>query len=167
MKENAKLRKWCALLTAVIVYFIVHEGCHALVATCFGALERVRLLGLGVQVVVKQELLSDWQLGVFSIIGSIGTLLAAYLLLTLTKNIVQTNSKLIKAIGYYTTFTLLLVDPIYMTFLYKFVGGGDMNGIKLLWLPELGWQIIYGIIAIINVLLIARYVYPAYKKAFN
>ncbi len=167
MQENAKLRKWCALLTAVIVYFIVHEGCHALAATCFGALERVRLLGLGVQVVVKQELLSDWQLGVFSIIGSIGTLLVAYLLLALTKNIVQTNSKLIKAIGYYTTFTLLLVDPIYMTFLYKFVSGGDMNGIKLLWLPELGWQIIYGIIAIINVLLIVRYVYPAYKKAFN
>lgn len=167
MQENAKLRKWCALLTAVIVYFIVHEGCHALVATCFGALERVRLLGLGVQVVVKQELLSYWQLGLFSIIGSIGTLLVAYLLLALTKNIVQTNSKLIKAIGYYTTFTMLLVDPIYMTFLYKFVGGGDMNGIKLLWLPELGWQIIYGIIAIINVLLIARYVYPAYKKAFN
>ena len=54
-----------------------------------------------------------------------------------------------------------------MTFLYKFVGGGDMNGIKLLWLPELGWQIIYGIIAIINVLLIIRYVYPTYKKAFN
>ena len=111
--------------------------------------------------------MNDWQLGVFSIISSIATLFVAYLLLTLTKNIVQTNSKLIKAIGYYTTFTLLLIDPIYMTFLYKFVGGGDMNGIKLLWLPELAWQIIYGIIAIINVLLIIRYVYPTYKKAFN
>ena len=167
MQENAKLRKWCALLIAIIAYYIIHEGAHAITALFFGTFERIQMLGLGVKVVIQTELMNDWQLGVFSIISSIATLFVAYLLLTLTKNIVQTNSKLIKAIGYYTTFTLLLIDPIYMTFLYKFVGGGDMNGIKLLWLPELGWQIIYGIIAIINVLLIARYVYPAYKKAFN
>lgn len=84
----------------------------------------------------------------------------------LTKHIVKASSKLFKAIGYYTTFALLLIDPLYLAFLYKFVGGGDMNGILLLGLPEIWLQIIYGAIALFNILLLWRIVYPAYKKAF-
>lgn len=167
MKENANLRKWCALLIAIITYYIIHEGAHVIMALFFGTFERIQMLGLGVQVVTKTELMSNWQLGLFSIIGSVSTLCAAYLLLALTGHIIKSGSRLIKAVGYYTTFALLLLDPIYLAFLYKFVGGGDMNGIKLLLLPELAWQIIYGLIAAANLLLIARYVYPAYKKAFN
>lgn len=167
MKENANLRKWCALLIAIITYYIIHEGAHVIMALFFGTFERIQMLGLGVQVVTRTELMSNWQLGFFSIIGSVSTLCAAYLLLALTGHIIKSGNRLIKAVGYYTTFALLLLDPIYLAFLYKFVGGGDMNGIKLLLLPELAWQIIYGLIAAANLLLIARYVYPAYKKAFN
>lgn len=166
MQENANLRKWSALLLAIIIYYIIHEGAHMIAALLFGSFEKVRLLGLGVQVVTKTELMSNWQIGVFSIVGSLATLLTAYLLLKLTKYIVLSSNKLAKAIGYYTTFALLLIDPIYLTFLYKFVGGGDMNGIKLLFLPELVWQIIYGVIALLNIFLFYRFVFPAYKKAF-
>lgn len=166
MNKNASLRKWSALLVAIIAYFVIHEGCHALVAMAYGAFEKVRLLGLGVQVVAKTELLSDGQIAVFCLVGSLGTLLTAYLLVALTRQIVKISSKLLKAIGYYTTFALLLIDPLYLTFIYKFVGGGDMNGILLLGLPEIWLQIIYGAIALFNILLFWRLVYPAYQKAF-
>lgn len=166
MKDNANLRKWSALLIAIIAYFIIHEGSHALAAMAYGAFEKIHLLGLGVQVVAKTELLTDFQVAIFCLVGSLGTLLSAYLLVALTKHIVKASSKLFKAIGYYTTFALLLIDPLYLAFLYKFVGGGDMNGILLLGLPEIWLQIIYGAIALFSILLLWRIVYPAYKKAF-
>ena len=143
MKDNANLRKWSALLIAIIAYFIIHEGSHALAAMAYGAFEKIHLLGLGVQVVAKTELLTDFQVAIFCLVGSLGTLLSAYLLVALTKHIVKASSKLFKAIGYYTTFALLLIDPLYLTFIYKFVGGGDMNGILLLGLPEIWLQIIW------------------------
>ena len=61
MKDNANLRKWSALLIAIIAYFIIHEGSHALAAMAYGAFEKIHLLGLGVQVVAKTELLTDFQ----------------------------------------------------------------------------------------------------------
>ena len=166
MKNNANLRKWSALLFAIIAYFVIHEGCHVLAAKAYGAFEKVRLLGLGVQVVAKTELLSNSQIAIFCLVGSIGTLLAAYLMVGLTKHIVKISSKLLKAIGYYTTFALLLIDPLYLAFIYKFVGGGDMNGILLLGLPEILLQIIFAAIALFNLFLLWRFVYPAYQKAF-
>lgn len=166
MENNANLRKWGALLVAIIAYFVIHEGCHTLAALAYGVFDKVRLLGFGVQVVAKTELLSNLQIAIFCLVGSIGTLLSAYLLVALTKYIVKASSKLFKAIGYYTTFALLLIDPLYLAFLYKFVGGGDMNGILLLGLTEIWLQIIYGAIALFNILLLCRIVYPAYKKAF-
>ena len=166
MKDNANLRKWSALLIAIIAYFIIHEGSHALAAMAYGAFEKIHLLGLGVQVVAKTELLTDFQVAIFCLVGSLGTLLSAYLLVALTKHIVEASSKLFKAIGYYTTFALLLIEPLYLACLYKVVGGGDMNGILLLGLPEIWLQIIYGAIALFNILLLWRIVYPAYKKAF-
>ncbi len=94
MKDNANLRKWSALLIAIIAYFIIHEGSHALAAMAYGAFEKIHLLGLGVQVVAKTELLTDFQVAIFCLVGSLGTLLSAYLLVALTKHIVKASSKL-------------------------------------------------------------------------
>lgn len=53
---------------------------------------------------------------------------------------------------------------VYLTILYKFVGCGDMNGILLFGIPEIAVQLIYGLIAIINIFLIIKKIYPLYKK---
>ena len=84
-----------------------------------------------------------------------------------TKRIVESKNKLFKAICFYTTLAFLLLDPLYLTIVYKFVGGGDMNGILLFGVPEIIIQIIFGIIAIINIFLIIKKIYPAYKKSFS
>ena len=82
------------------------------------------------------------------------------------KFITKSGSKVLKAVGYYATIALLLLDPLYLTVLYRFVGGGDMNGILLFGLPEIVVVLVYGAVGVVNIGIIVKYIYPAYKKAF-
>lgn len=163
-RVSKNLRKWFALICAILLYYIIHEGSHVIVALLYGVFEEVKILGLGVQVVANVEVLTDFQIGIFCIVGSISTLLVGYLLVLFNKRVAKSKNKIFKAICYYTTIAFLLIDPVYLTIIYKFVGGGDMNGILLFGIPEIVIQFIFGIIAIMNVLLIIKRIYPAYKK---
>lgn len=160
-------RKWFGLICAIILYYLIHEGSHVLVALFYGVFEKVKILGLGVQVIANIEILSDFQRAIFCVSGCISTLLVGYLLVIFTKRIVRSKNKIVKAVCYYTTLAFMLLDPIYLTILYKFVGGGDMNGILLLGIPEVIVQLIFSIIAIINIFLIVKKIYPAYKQSFS
>ena len=169
MDERIKnnLRKWFALICAILLYYIIHEGSHVIVALLYGVFEEVKILGLGVQVVANVEVLTDFQIGIFCIVGNISTLLVGYLLVLFNKIITKSKNKVFKAICYYTTLAFLLIDPLYLMIIYKFFGGGDMNGILLFGIPEIIVQFIFGIIAVINILLIIKKIYPAYKKSFS
>lgn len=168
MKERitTNSRKWLGVVAAVLLYYVVHEGAHLLVALSCGVFERINFMGTGVQIVAKTELLSDMQTAVFCVVGSIASLIAAYVLVWAAKFITGSTSKVLKAMGYYATIALLVLDPLYLTVLYRFVGGGDMNGILLFGLPEWAVEVIFGIIGILNIFIILKYVYPIYKKAF-
>ena len=169
MREKVlkNLRKWYALICAILLYYIIHEGSHIVVALIYGVFEKVKLLGLGVQVVANAKQLTNYQIAIFCIVGSIVTLLVGYFLVLNTKRIVESKYKILKAIAYYTTLSFLLIDPLYLTIMYKFVGGGDMNGILLFGIPEIVLQLIYGSITIINFFLINKKIYPEYKKSFS
>ena len=166
MDFKSNIRKWAGLLIAIIVYFIVHEGAHLIYALSIGAFKQINIIGIGVQIEPYIDLMSTSQLGIFNIVGAISTLIVAYIVVTLTKQITKSHLLFVRAIMYYVTLVLLLVDPIYLSFVYRFVGGGDMNGIKLL-VPELVASIIFGIIVIINTLIFVKYVLPKYKNAYN
>ncbi len=166
-KVSTNFRRWVSLIIAVLIYYIIHEGSHVIVSLIYGVFEQVKILGLGVQVVANTELLTNLQLAIFCVVGSISTLIPAYVLVALTNKIVSVKNKYFKAIGYYTTLVMLLTDPIYLSFLYRFFGGGDMNGIKLFGIPEIILQVIYGIIGIINLIVFIKYVYPKYKKVYE
>ena len=60
---------------------------------------------------------------------------------------------------------MLLIDPLYLSVLCGFFGGGDMNGIKLL-VPEAAVRIIYGLVLMVNVFVFVKVVLPKYKLAF-
>lgn len=169
MKErlSTNSRKWFGLICAILLYYIIHEGSHVIIALLYGVFEKVRILGLGVQVVANTEILTDFQTAIFCVVGSISTLLVAYLLVLFTNKIVSNKNKIFKAICFYTTLAFLLLDPLYLAIIYKFFGGGDMNGIVLFGIPEIVIQLIYGTIAIINIFLIIKKIYPAYKKSFS
>ena len=66
---------------------------------------------------------------------------------------------------YYITIAMLLIDPVYLSVLCGFFGGGDMNGISLV-VPETVARILYGIILLINIAVFVKIVLPKYKQAF-
>jgi len=67
---------------------------------------------------------------------------------------------------WYVTLALLMLDPLYLSVLCGFFGGGDMNGIRLL-LPEVAVRITFAIIAVIHLLVIWKHLLPKYSESFK
>ena len=162
---NKRVRQYVGLFSAVIAYYLLHEGAHLLYSLSIGAFKQINLMGLGMQIDIYAEKMTQTQLGVFCLLGSVTTLLTAYILLALIDKIRGISSKTIKACLYYITIAMLLIDPLYLSVLCGFFGGGDMNGIKLL-VPEVAVRIIYGLVLIVNVFAFVKVVLPKYKLAF-
>lgn len=123
-------------------------------------------MGLGVQVDVFRERMTDTQLGIFCLVGAVATFCMAYLLTALAKKICTARSKLLRAVLYYITIALLLIDPLYLSILCGLFGGGDMNGIALLlheWTAKIG----FGALLIVNGLLFWKLVFPVYSRFFS
>ena len=163
---NKRVRQYVGLLSAVIAYYLLHEGAHLLYALSIGAFKQINLMGLGMQIDIYAEKMTQTQLGVFCMLGSVTTLLTAYILIALIDKIRNISSKAIKACLYYITLAMLLIDPLYLSILCGFFGGGDMNGIKLL-VPEIAARIIYGLVLIVNAWVFVKIVLPKYKLAFE
>ncbi len=123
-------------------------------------------MGMGVQIDIYAERITDIQLGIFCLVGSVATFVTAYTLVLLTNKIGKNSSKMFKACMYYITIAMLLIDPVYLSVLCGFFGGGDMNGISLLF-PEIAVRIVYGIILAINIAVFMKIVLPKYQLAFS
>ena len=163
---SKKTRQYIGVLVAVIAYYLVHEGTHLLYALFTGVFRQVKFMGLGVQVDVFRERMTDTQLGIFCLTGVLATFCMAYLLTALAKKIATTESKLFRAVLYYITIALLLIDPLYLSILCGLFGGGDMNGIALL-LPEWVARIGFGVLLIVNGLVFWKQVLPVYSRSFS
>ena len=159
-------RQYIGILAAVIAYYLVHEGAHLLYALFTGVFREIKFMGLGVQVDVFAERMTDTQLGVFCLAGALTTFCVGYLLTALAKKIGSAVSKLFRAVMYYITIALLLIDPFYLSILCGFFGGGDMNGIALL-LPEWAARSGFGALLIINGLVFWKKVLPIYSRSFS
>ena len=163
---NKRVRQYVGLLSAVIAYYLLHEGAHLLYALSIGAFKQINFMGLGMQIDIYAEKMTQTQLGVFCMLGSVTTLLTAYILIALIDKIRNISSKAIKACLYYITIAMLLIDPLYLSVLCGFFGGGDMNGIKLL-VPEVAARILYGLVLVVNAFVFVKIVLPKYKLAFE
>ena len=163
---NKRVRQYVGLLSAVIAYYLLHEGAHLLYVLSISAFKQINLMGLGMQIDIYAEMMTQTQLGEFCLLGSVTTLLTAYILIALIDKIKIISSKAVKACLYYITLAMLLIDPLYLSILCGFFGGGDMNGIKLL-VPEIAARIIYGLVLIVNAWVFVKIVLPKYKLAFE
>ena len=163
---NKRIRQYVGLLSAILAYYLLHEGAHLLYALSIGAFKQINLMGLGMQIDIYAEKMTQTQLGVFCLLGSVTTLLSAYILIALIDKIKIISSKAVKACLYYITIAMLLIDPLYLSILCGFFGGGDMNGIKLL-VPEVAARILYGLILVVNFFVFVKIVLPKYKLAFE
>ena len=161
-----RTRQTIGLISAVITYYVIHEGAHFLYAILMGVYKELRFMGLGIQIDIYRELLTDTQLGIFCLVGVLATQIAAYGMVAWKERICRVPSKLLRACCYYSTIALLFLDPVYLSLLSGFVGGGDMNGIALL-IPEVAARIGFGILLVINGRLFWKVVLPCYKATFH
>lgn len=162
---SKRARQYIGLCLAILSYYIIHEGAHLMYALKLGVFKKINFIGLGVQIDVFAEKMTENQLGIFCIIGSVTTMITAYMLVAFADKIGKISSKIFKASMYYITIAMLLIDPLYLSILCSFFGGGDMNGISLI-VPEAVARILYGIILLINIAVFVKMVLPKYKQAF-
>jgi hypothetical protein len=118
------------------------------------------------QIDVFADRMTNLQLGIFCLVGSAATVAAAYSLVLCADNICKVHSKVFKASMYYITIAMLLLDPLYLSVLCGFFGGGDMNGIKLL-MPEVFARLLFGAVLVINAVVFFKRILPVYKRAFE
>ena len=163
---DKRLRQYIGLISAIIFYYIVHEGTHLVYALFIGTFKQINFMGLGVQIDVYSDKMSSMEMGIFCLLGSVATLIAAYVLVAITDILVKSSSKVFKASMYYITIAMLIIDPIYLSILCGLLGGGDMNGISLL-IPEIFARIIYGCILVVNIGIFFKIVLPRYKDSFK
>jgi hypothetical protein len=110
--------------------------------------------------------MTDTQMGIFCLAGAIATFVCGWILVLLCSKICTLKSAVLKAIFWYVTIALLILDPLYLSVLCGFFGGGDMNGIRLL-MPETAARIIFAVIGVLHIVVIWKYLLPRYKEAFN
>ena len=163
---SKRARQYIGLIAAVASYYVIHEGAHLLYALATGVFKEIRFMGLGMQIDIYAEQLTDSQLGIFCLLGAVATFVTGCLLVLFSNRICGSKSKVLKAVLYYVTITMLLLDPIYLGVLYSFFGGGDMNGISLL-IPELAARIAFLILLAVNALVFRKIVLPRYTKSFQ
>ncbi|WP_373266027.1 hypothetical protein [Hungatella hathewayi] len=160
------LRKTGAFLLALLLYYVIHEGAHLIYALFAGSFKQINFLQMGVQIETYRERMSGVQTGLFCLAGPVITILLSYALFFCKGWILQRKSLLFRAAAYYVTLLFMLNDPVYLSVLYPYVGGGDMNGIALL-LPENAARTIFVVIFLMNIVLIFRYLIPAYGSAYR
>ena len=162
---SKRIRQYISILAAVAAYYLIHEGAHLLYALLNGVFKKINFMGLGVQIDVYAERMTDIQLGIFCLVGAVATFCAGYLLTALAKRICRAKNKLLRAVLYYITIALLLLDPLYLSVLCGFFGGGDMNGIARL-CPEWEARCFFGALLLLNGLVFWKWVLPTYRKSF-
>ena len=163
---SKRFRQYLGILAAVISYYIIHEGAHLLTALYYGTFKKINFMGLGMQIDAYTERMTDTQLGLFCLAGPVATLLFGWVLILLVKRICSSKSMLFKAVMWYVSLAILIIDPLYMSVLCGFFGGGDMNGIKLLF-PEIAVRIVFVVIGVIHGIVIWKYLLPSYTKSFQ
>ena len=163
---HKRIRQYIGIFSAIAVYYLIHEGAHLAAALYYGVFKQVNFMGLGIQVDICADRLTNTQLGIFCLAGPMATLLAGWLQIVTARKICQAESPVFKAAMWYITLAMLLLDPLYLSILCGFFGGGDMNGISRLF-PEAAVRIAFAAVGILHVIIIRNYLLPLYKNAFQ
>ena len=161
-----RLRQYIGILMAIAGYYVIHEGAHLVMALYYGVFKKINFMGLGIQIDVFAERMTSGQLGIFCLAGPAAALLGGWLLTLLAKPVCRQRSKVFKAAMWYITLVLLILDPLYLSVLCDFFGGGDMNGIRLL-VDETAARIGFGAVGFFNGFLIWKHLLPEYTNAFQ
>ena len=138
---SKRTRQYLGILAALGAYYLVHEGAHLLCALVTGVFKQIHFMGLGVQIDICAQDMTDMQLAIFCLTGPLATLLAGYLLTLFTRKICRWKNALLRAAAYYTTIALLC--------------------------PEWAARCFFGALLFANGLVFRKQILPAYQLAFQ
>lgn len=68
---SKRVRQLVGIFAAIVAYYLVHEGAHLLYALFTGVLKQINFMGLGVQIDVYAEHMTNMQLGIFCLVGAL------------------------------------------------------------------------------------------------
>ena len=162
---SKRVRQYIGIAAAILAYYLIHEGAHLVFAILNGSFKKINYLVPGIQIDVYADKMTDVQLGLFCLAGAAATLITGYVLTVCSAWICQSGSKVFRAVMYYITIAMLLLDPLYLSVLCSLFGGGDMNGIALI-IPELWARIFFGSVLLGNIVLLLKKILPAYTRSF-
>ena len=74
---NKRIRQYIGLLSAVLMYYIIHEGAHLLYALSTGVFRQINFMGIGMQIGIYEERMSETGLGIFCSVGVAATMITA------------------------------------------------------------------------------------------
>lgn len=147
------MKNWIYFLLAWILYMVIHEGIHSVVALLYGEYHSIVIHWYGPQVIFVTpvvERIPDIKWFAISGISNFATLLAGYILYSLKKKINLVKFTQIRSILYYVTILFLLCDAVNLS-LGRFLYGGDVYGISA-GIRIAPWviQIFFGFLLIVN-----------------
>jgi hypothetical protein len=116
---NKKIRQYIGLAVAVLMYYLIHEGAHLIVALAQGVFKQINFMGMGVQIDVYTEQMNDVQMGIFCLMGPVASILTGWLMTVFVQPICRIRSYVVKTCTWYTTLTMLILDPHYLSVYYR------------------------------------------------
>jgi hypothetical protein len=152
------------LLLAVIVFAVIHEGLHALIAIPFGEYRNILVKPYGLEVifVTPPEERSGIQWFFISGVSNIATVLLGYILLSQHERIARMSSGFFRSWGYWQMIIFLLADPLNLS-IGPFLYGGDALGIQLgLGVNIYIIQSVFLIVLLVNRELIVQWLLPTF-----
>ena len=113
---SKRTRQYIGILAALAAYYLVHEGAHLLYALLSGVFKQINFMGLGVQIDVYAEHMTNMQLGIFCLVGALATFCVGYLLAALARCICQKQAASCSALlhndCFFTARPALLEHPV-------------------------------------------------------
>ena len=74
---SKRARQYIGILAAIVAYYIIHEGAHLLAAMLQGVFKQINFMGLGIQIDVFADRMTDTQMGIFCLAGAVAPLFVA------------------------------------------------------------------------------------------
>ena len=91
-----RARQYIGLVVAVALYYTIHEGAHLMVALAQGVFKQINIIGLGMQIDVYAEQMSDNQMAIFCLAGPLATLIAGWVMVLCVKQIPDEKESILK-----------------------------------------------------------------------
>lgn len=158
------MKKYLAVVLALIIFATIHEGMHAVLAMAYGEFEAFHVRPFGLEVTYKTpvEERHGIRWGFISGTSNIATVLLGYLLFAFKTRYEKHQNDFIRALAYWLIICLLFLDPLNLSIGSLFYGG-DINGIVVgLGISRWVIQGIFFSVFFLNRELVAQKVIPSF-----